>query len=124
MCQELALPLAARGLPATHVMTTRNYARFDSLGNPRGNHVIPNLRFNSDKVTSLDAVFICVRRVNPKWVGVRNFVKPLGVRATSVNLNCESESGNENCLIGFEIVGMDVTLDVSRDRVLGPPPVV
>src|SRR6185312_14721807 len=52
-----------------------------------------------------------------------DLVEPLCIRAARVNLYCETERRDEDCLSFFEIVFVNVTLEVSRNRELGPTPV-
>src|SRR5215204_3373991 len=63
-------------------------------------------------------------RMNPKRICMSNFIQPLCIGATRVNLNCEAESRNQDCLIRLEVIRMNVTLEVSRECVLRPTPIV
>src|ERR1044072_4781961 len=61
--------------------------------------------------------------MNPERIGVRDFVEPLCIRAARVNLHRETEGRDQNRLSFLEIVFMDVTLEVSGYRELGPTPI-
>src|SRR5687768_7701604 len=61
--------------------------------------------------------------MNPQRIGMRDFVEPLGVSAARMDLDRQTKSRDQYCLISFEIVGMDVTLNVIGNRILMPTPV-
>src|SRR6185436_55844 len=96
-------------------MTTRDDARSNALRDPRGHHVVTNLCFNTYEIAGAHVQFRCMAWVDPKWIRVRDLIEPLCVRATRVNLHCETKSRDQNRLICFEIVFVNVALEVDRD---------
>src|SRR5579872_3075679 len=73
-------------LPATHVMAARYHARFDSFRNPRFDDEISALRCYANEIATLNRKSLCVLRMNPKRIDVRELIEPLGVCAARVNL--------------------------------------
>ena len=95
----------------------------NSFRHPGAHDEVTNLSFHAHQIAGAHAELCRVARVNPERIRVRDFVQPLRVRAARVNLNRQTKGRNQNRLIRFEIVRMNVTLDVSRNRVFGPTPI-
>src|SRR5207244_6177825 len=83
---------------------------------------ITNLSFDADEITSAHTEFRRMTRVQPQWIRMRNFIQPLRVRTASVNLYRQTESRDQDRLVRFETVRMNVTCDVCRNRTFGPAP--
>ena len=81
-------------LPAAHVMTARDDARFDSFGHPGAHDEISNLGLDAHQVASSHTELCRVARMQPERIRVRNFIQPFCVRAACVNLNREAKSRN------------------------------
>src|SRR5262245_24550152 len=104
------------------MMTAGDHVGSNAFGNPCRNDEVANFRFDAQQISSSNAQPCGMRRMDPQRIGVRDFVKPLCIGASSMDLNRKSEGGNKNGLILLEIVGMDVTLDVSWNSVFRPAP--
>ena len=94
--------------PAAHVMTAGDDARLDSFSDPGAHHEISNLSFDPHQITGAHAELARVTRMQPERIRVSNLVQPFCVRAARVNLNRQTKSRNQNRLIRFEIVRMNV----------------
>src|SRR6266850_2228815 len=103
-------------------MAARHDSGLDAFGHPGAHDEISNLSFHAHQISRADPEFHRVAGVQPKRIRVRNLIQPLRIGTARVNLNRQTKSGNQDCLIGFEIVGVNVTLDVSRNRVFMPSP--
>src|SRR5258707_14613663 len=110
------------GLPTPHVVTARDYARLDAFGYPGLDDEITNLSFHPHQVAGPHAQPGRITCVQPQRIRVRDFIQPLRVRAAGVNLDRQTERGDQNRLIRCEIIRMNVTLDVSWKRILWPAP--
>ena len=97
-------------------MTTRHDARSNSLRHPRRDDEITDLSFDAHEIAGANAQFLRVARVNPQRIGVRDFVEPLCVRATRMNLHGETERRDQDRLILLEIIFVNVTLEINRYR--------
>src|SRR5687767_2673269 len=106
------------------MMAARDDARSNSFRDPRRNNVITDLRFDAQEIAGANIQVSGVTRVNPQRIRVRYFVEPFGIRTARVNLHGKSEGRDQDCLIFFETVRMNVTFDVNRERVLRPAPTV
>src|SRR5207248_6449543 len=62
-------------------------------------------------------------RMQPKGICVRDFIQPFRVRTASVNLDRQTESRDQDRLICFKILGMNVAGDVSRNCAFRPAPI-
>src|SRR6266498_3404799 len=110
-------------LPSPHVMTARDDAGLDAFSYPSLHHEVTYLSFDPHQIAGLYTQLRRVARMQPERICVRDFIQPLCVRAARVNLNRQSKSRDENCLVSFEIVRMNMTLDVSWNRVFMPAPI-
>src|SRR5439155_14424658 len=110
-------------LPAAHMMTARDDARFDSFGYPGAHDEITNLSFDAHQIAGSQAQVRGMAGMQPERIRVRNFIQPLRVRAARMNLNRQPESRDQNRLVRFEIVRVNMALDVRRNRVFTPAPI-
>src|SRR5688500_15775661 len=108
--------------PATHVVAAGDDVWTNSFRDPRMNHKITDFSFHSHQITRPHLEPLRMRRMHPKGIRVGDFVKPFRIGAARVNLHREAESGDQDHLITLEIVGMHMTLDVSRQRIYRPAP--
>src|SRR6185436_9794139 len=104
-------------------MTTRDDARTNSLRHPGRHDVVTDLSFDAHEIASPNIELRGVCRVNPERIRVRDLVEPLCIRAARVNLHCETKRRDQDRLSFLEIVFVNVTLEVSRNREFGPTPV-
>src|SRR5258708_35366228 len=109
-------------LPTAHVMAARDDAGLNAFSHPRFHYKVTNLSFHPDEITRAHAQGLCVGRMQPQRIRVRNFIQPLRVGTPCVNLNRETKRRDQNSLIRFELVGANMTLDVAWDRVFRPSP--
>src|SRR5713226_3940512 len=119
---QLFLPILMY-FPTPHVMAASDDARFDAFGYPGAHYEIANLSFHAHQVAGLYVEVRRMRSMQPERIRVRDFVQPLRVGAARVNLNRQTESRDQNRLIRFEIIRMNMALDVSRYRVFAPAPI-
>jgi hypothetical protein len=118
------LPLSrVTHLPTTHVMTARHHAWPNALGHPRLDDEVADGGFYSHEAAGGEPEARGVGRVDPERIGVRDLIEPLGVATARVNLHGQPERGDQRHLPRREVLGVNVTLDVRRQRVLGPAPV-
>src|SRR6267142_2815893 len=103
-------------------MAARDDARTNSFSDPGRDDVVPNLSFNATEIAGAYTEFARVSRMDPKRIRVRNLVKPFCVCAASVNLHGKAESRDEDRLIFFEFIRMNVALEVTGNCVFGPAP--
>src|SRR5215813_3145825 len=60
--------------------------------------------------------------MDPERICMRDLVEPLCIGAASVDLNGQPECGNQDGLVFFEVVGMNMTLHISGNSVFRPAP--
>ena len=104
-------------------MTAGDDARSNAFRHPGAHDEVTNLSFHAHQIAGAHAEFRRMAGMKPERIRVRDFIEPLRVGAARVNLHRQAESRDQNRLIWFEIVRMNVALDVSRNRILGPAPV-
>src|SRR5688572_27505648 len=97
-------------------MTARNDTRANSFRYPRRHNVVTDLGLDTQQIAGAHAEFVRMRGMNPEWVGVCDLVEPFCIRAACVNLHSQTESRDQDRLILFEIVFMNVALEVSWKR--------
>src|SRR4051812_7952427 len=99
-------------------MTTRNNPRPNAFRHPHRHDVITNLRLNPHEIARPNPKLRRMTGVDPEWVRVRDLVEPFRVRTARVNLHREPKRRDQNRLIRFEIVFVNVTLEVNGYREL------
>src|SRR5882724_6981004 len=109
-------------LPTTHVMTAGDDAGLNAFGHPGFDHEIANLSFDPHQIACADAHGSRMRRMQPERIRVRNFIQPLRICTPGVNLNRQTKCRDQDSLISLQIVWMNMTLNVSWDRVFAPAP--
>src|SRR6266511_4678216 len=121
---QLALslgPLISQ-FPAAHVMTTGNNCRPNPCRYPGAHDVITNFSFHTQQIAGTHAEFCRMVRMNPKRIRMCDLIEPLGIGTARMNLYGQTKGRNQYRLIRPEIVGMNMTLNVSWNRKLGPAP--
>ena len=121
---------AAAGLllqaPAPQVVRARHHPGPDPLGDPHPVHEVPDLGVDLEQVAGGRLQPPGVLRVQPQGVLVRDLVEPLGVGRTAVDECRQPERRQEQHLPlgGVDVGRVHMALDVSREPVLGPLPVL
>src|SRR5215213_1826949 len=105
-------------------MTTRNNPRSNSFRDPGRHDVITDLSFDAYEIAGANANLRCVRRMDPERVGMRDLIEPLCVCTTRVNLHGEAKRRDQDCLVFFEIIFVNMTLEVNRYCQLRPAPAI
>src|SRR6185503_9158719 len=101
-------------------MTARNNARSDALSHPCGNNVITNLSFDPNEIACFHTEFVSMAWMYPERICMGNFIQPFRISTSSVNLDCQAEGRNQNSLIFFQVVWMDVAFEIRGYCVFGP----
>ena len=96
-------------------MTTGHDARANSFRDPRWHDEVTNLGFNAQKISRAHFQALRMRWMNPKRIRMRNLVEPLCVCTARVNLHSEPERRDQDRLTFFEVVFVNVTLEVRGD---------
>src|SRR6266480_2650041 len=104
------------------MMAARDDTRTNSLRHPGGHDVVSNLSFHPHEVSALHVELCSMAGMNPKRIRVGNLIEPFRVGAASVNLHRQTKGGNQNRLILFELVGMDVAFEITRNCMFRPAP--
>src|ERR1700730_1614677 len=106
------------------MMAARDHAGTNAFRDPRFDHEMADIGLHPQQVACVDAAKTsCIQRMYPERIGVRDLVEPLRVGAARVYLDRHPKGGDEDHLVLVQLIGMDMALDVARDRVLGPAPV-
>src|SRR5215218_8659925 len=105
-------------------MTTRNDAGPNAFRHPRRHDVITDLSFDAYEIACTNTELRRVRGMDPERVRMRDLVEPLRICAARVDLHGEPERRDEDRLVFFEIVFVNVTLEVNGYGKLRPTPLI
>src|SRR6266542_6672451 len=103
-------------------MAARHDAGPNPLGDPRLDDEVSDAGLHAHELAGRHADALRVARMNPERIRMRDLVEPLRIRAARVNLNRQTEGGDERHLGWLQALGMNVTAGVYGDRHLRPSP--